>query len=46
MNNYIPKSRPKTDKRRNIWMNTAAMAKQKKKYNDWKHYAQTGDYII
>jgi len=26
-------------------MNGAAMAKQKKKYNAWKHYTQTGDYI-
>ncbi|KAK2163760.1 hypothetical protein LSH36_74g01013 [Paralvinella palmiformis] len=26
-------------------MNRAAMAKQKKKYNAWRHYTQTGDYI-
>ena len=45
MNTCISKSRPKTDKRRKIWMNGAAMAKQKKKYNAWKHYTQTGDYI-
>jgi len=31
MNTYIPKSMPKTDKRRKIWMNRAATAKQKKK---------------
>ena len=45
INTYIPNSRLKTDKRREIWMNGAAMAKQKKKYNAWKLYTQTGDYI-
>ena len=45
MNTYIPNSRLKIDKRRQIWMNRAAIAKQKKKYSAWKHYTQTGNYI-
>ena len=42
---FIPKTRPNTDKRKNIWMNKTAMSKLRKKYNAWKRYINIGDYI-
>ena len=40
MDAHIPKSCPSKNKKRKIWMNRAAMVKQKK-YMAWKHYTET-----
>ena len=40
---HIPRSIPRKDKRRNIWMTREATAKHKKKQQAWKRYRQSGD---
>lgn len=45
MSTHIPKSQPRKDKRRHIWMNHNAMAKQKRKHHAWKRYIDSGDYL-
>jgi hypothetical protein len=42
MDKFIPKSQPKTDKRKKLWMNKAAITLRKKKYNSWKRYRDRG----
>ena len=44
MDAHIPKSCPSKDKKRKIWMNRAAMAKQKK-VHDLETLHRTGDSI-
>ena len=42
---HIPMSCSSKNKKLKIWMNRAAMAKQKKKYMAWKHYTETGNSL-
>ena len=48
MEKYIPKSVPKKNKRRKIWMTKEVTAKHRKKQRAWKKYKETGnkwDYV-
>ena len=42
---FVPKTQPNIDKRKKVWMNKAAMTLGKKKYESWKRYTETGDYL-
>jgi len=42
---FIPKTQPKLDKRKKLRMNKAAMTLRKKKYESWKRYTETRDYL-
>ena len=45
MKKYIPKSIPKKNGRRKIWMTKEATAKYRKKQRAWKHYQKTKHYM-
>jgi frataxin-like iron-binding protein CyaY len=45
MNSHIPRSVPKKQKRRNIWMTKEGTAKYRQKQRAWKSYKSSGNRI-
>ena len=45
MEQFIPKSKPKQNQRKKIWMSKTALDLRRKKYKSWKRYTETGDYF-